>query len=287
MRRPYSEEWNDFVAQHPESSVEAEGMLFRYISIGDESSPAIVFLNGGLNTSELWLGYLDCHLIDGYRSIIFDYPMEAGSNQELVVSMHTFLEKLNVRRPVLVGAVFGGVIAQIYANRYRDDVSAMVLISSNGMDRSTIRTFRRKYRLLPAVRFILKHRNPEKLKRKLLKMGDDLAAGEGVEDREYIQSMFSFIFRNYTREKDLHIKSLMADIMNQAPMERDDFYSLKGRILLLFPSDNILTAEMQQNLESLMIEPEIRRLRVNSASSYVKPELLLSEIVSFLKRIGY
>ena len=287
MRRPYSEEWNEFTSLNPYRSVEAEGLVFRYISVGDDSSPAIVFLNGGLNTSELWLGYLDCHLIDGYRAIIFDYPLGAESNQKLIVAMHTFFEKLGLERPVLVGAMFGGMLAQIYAKRYRGDVSALILIASNGMDRSTIRSFRRKYRWLPVTRFFLKHRSAEKIQRKLVKMGDEVAERESEEDRKYIHDMFRFIFRNYTKEKNIHIKSLMADVMNQHPMERNDFYNLKGRILLLFPSDNLFTTEMQQNLESLMIEPEIRRLRGNSASTYMKPELLLSEMLSFLKRIGY
>lgn len=287
MRRPYAEEWKEFAELNPMSSVEAEGMLFRYISVGDDSSPAIVFLNGGMNTSELWLGYLDCHLIDGYRAIIFDYPLEAETDQKLIVAMHTFFEKIGIYRPVLVGAVFGGMVAQIYAKRYRSDVGGLVLIASNGMDKATIHTFRRKYRWLPVSKFILRHQNPDKIRRKLVKLGDDLAGSENQEDRNYIHEMFSFLFRNYTREKYIHIKSLMGDVMNQAPMTRDDFNNLKGRILLIFPADDIFTSEMQQNLESLMIEPEIRRLRGNSASTYVKPELLLSEIVSFLKRIGY
>ena len=261
--------------------------MFRYISVGEDSSPAIVFLNGGLNTSRLWLGYLDCHLIDGYRAIVFDYPPEARTDQQLVVAMHTFFEKLGIEAPVLIGAMFGGMVAQIYAKRYRSDVSALVLISSNGMDKATTRSFRRKYRLLPVAKFFLRHRNPEKIRRSLVGIGDDLAQKESEEDREYIHEMFRFIFKDYSREKNIQMKSLMADIMNQAPMERNDFNNLKGRILLLFPSDKIFTTEMQQNLESLMIEPEIRRLRGNRASTYIKPELLLSEVVSFLKRIGY
>ena len=287
MRRAFSEEWKEFAERHPVSSVEAEGILFRYISIGDDSSRAIVFLNGGMNTSELWLGYLDCHLIDGYRAVIFDYPQEAETDQKLIVAMHAFFEKVGIYRPVLVGAVFGGLVAQIYAKRYRGDVGGLVLIASNGMDKATIRTFRRKYRWLPLTKFMLRHSDPEKIRSKLVKLGDEKAGSENGEERTYIHEMFSFLFGNYSREEYIHMKSLMGDVMNQHPMTREDFYSLKGRILLVFPSDNILTSEMQQNLESLMIEPEIRRLRGNSASPYVKPELLLSEIVSFLKRIGY
>ena len=287
MRIPYSEEWREFTALHPETSVEAEGVVFRYISIGEDDAPAIVFLNGGLNTSELWLGYIDCHLIDGYRAIIFDYPDEIETDQKLVVAMHTFFGKIGVERPVLVGAMFGGMVAQIYAKRYRSDVNAMVLISSSGMDKATIRNFRKQYRLLPLTKWFLKHRKPEKIRRKLVRFADKLADGESEEDKAYVHDMFTFLFRHYSEKKDLHIKKLLADVMNQEPMTREDFYTLKGRILLLFTSDNPLSADRQQNLESLMIEPEIRRLRGNSVSSYIKPELLLSEIVSFLKRIGY
>lgn len=46
--------------------------------------------------------------------LLFDYPQELKTNQELVVGMHKFFEKVDIVQPVFVGASGGGMVAQIY-----------------------------------------------------------------------------------------------------------------------------------------------------------------------------
>lgn len=71
----------------------------------------LVFLNGGMNTLEMWMDYVD-KLSDAYRVLLFDYPQELRTNQELVVGMHAFFQKLGVEDPIFVGASDGGMVAQ-------------------------------------------------------------------------------------------------------------------------------------------------------------------------------
>lgn len=47
--------------------------------------------------------------------------------------------------------------------------------------------------------------------------------------------MLETILRDYTREKDVHISGLLADLMNQMPVTAEDFAALKGKILRFCP----------------------------------------------------
>ena len=71
---------------------------------------------------------------------------------------------------------------------------------------------------------------------------------ESKEEIAYAQDMFETIFKDYKQEKDVHISSLLADLMNQKPVTADDFAQLKGNILLILPDQDFFSGEMQKNL---------------------------------------
>ena len=287
MRTSFSDEWNIFTSQHEKKRIDVDGVVFEYYSVGDDGNPPLVFLNGGMNCPEMWMGYLDSHLIDDYRAIIFEYPRGARTNLELVDAMNSFFRKIGVDKPVLIGASYGGMVAQMYQKRFRGELSGIVLIATGGLDKDTLRKLRRKYRFLGLLLWYMKHSDYEKMKPKLIKVGDNLARNENEEDRAYVHEMFEYLFRYYSKEKDMHITSLQADIGNQTPLEKEDFVPLMGRILLIFPSDDFFSPDMQHNLEEMMLSPDIIRLTGSHASTMIRPEVLLSSIVTFLRRIGY
>lgn len=53
-------------------------------------------------------------LSSDYQVLLFDYPQELKTNQELVRGMHAFFQELGITQPVFVGASDGGMVAQIY-----------------------------------------------------------------------------------------------------------------------------------------------------------------------------
>ena len=73
--------------------------------------------------------------------------------------MHAFFEKLGIDLPVFIGASDGGMVAQIYVQKYPDNIDGMVLISTGGMDESTLKTLKRKYRFAPLMLWYMKHCN--------------------------------------------------------------------------------------------------------------------------------
>lgn len=102
----------------------------------------------------------------------------------------------------------------------------------------------------------MKHCNYEKLKPKLIKAGMSHIRNESKEEIAYVQDMFETIFKDYTKEKDVHISGLLADLMNQTPVTAENFQQLKGKILLILPDQDFFSGQMQEDLIRLMHDPE-------------------------------
>ncbi len=75
----YSEKLKLFAAVHPCETVTIGGAEFRYVRSGKETGKTLVFLNGGMNTLEMWMDYVDACAEDG-MVLLFDYPQELRTN---------------------------------------------------------------------------------------------------------------------------------------------------------------------------------------------------------------
>ena len=102
----YSEKLKDFQSAHKYESTVVDGARYRYILCGKESGKTLVFLNGGMNTLEMWMDYVD-DLARDFRVLLFDYPQELRTNQALVTGMHAFFKKLRVEKPMFIVASDG------------------------------------------------------------------------------------------------------------------------------------------------------------------------------------
>ena len=51
----YSEKLKLFTAAHPCKTLTLDGAQYRYILSGKEDGKTLVFLNGGMNTLEMWI----------------------------------------------------------------------------------------------------------------------------------------------------------------------------------------------------------------------------------------
>lgn len=223
-------------------------------------------------------------LSSDYQVLLFDYPQELRTNQELVRGMHAFFQELGITQPVFVGASDGGMVAQIYTQMYHGEVGGLVLISTGGMDENTLKSLKKKYFLAPVMLFIMKHGNYEKMKPKLIKAGMSHIRNESKEEIAYAQDMFETIFKDYKQEKDVHISSLLADLMNQKPVTADDFAQLKGNILLILPDQDFFSGEMQKNLIQLMHNPEIQYVSGGHLSTVLKVDAYVRTIRDFLSK---
>ena len=138
--------------------------------------------------------------------MLFDYPRELRTNQALVVGMHAFFAKLGIASPIFIGASDGGMVAQIYTQKYPNEVGGLVLVSTGGMNAATLKT----------------------LKPRLIQSGMSHLRNESAEEAAYARDMFETIFKDFQQAKDVHITGLLADLMNQPPVTEADFRALKA-----------------------------------------------------------
>lgn len=101
-----------------------------------------------MNTLEMWMDYVD-DLARDSRVLLFDYPRELKTNQAQAAGTHALFERLGIQKPIFVGASDGGMVAQIYVQKYPGETGGLVLISTGGMDERTLRSLK-KYRLPPS-----------------------------------------------------------------------------------------------------------------------------------------
>ena len=97
--------------------------------------------------------------------------------------------------------------------------------------------------------------------------------------------MFETIFKDYTKEKDVHISGLLADLMNQTPVMEVDFKELEGKILLILPDQDFFSGTMQKDLIQLMHDPEIQYVSGGHLSTILKVDEYVRSIRCFLKKI--
>ena len=278
----YSEKLGPFAAAHPCKNMTVDGANYRYLLCGKENAATLVFLNGGMNTLEMWMDYVD-GLADAYRVLLFDYPQELRTNQALVVGMHAFFQKCGVNAPIFIGASDGGMVAQIYAQKYRGEVGGMVLISTGGMDAETLKSLKKQYFFAPLMLWYMKHCNYEKLKPRLIEAGMRHVRNESAEEIAYARDMFETIFKDFKQEKDVHISGLLADIMHQTPVTEADFAPLVGKILLILPDQDFFSGKMQADLIRLMHEPKISYVSGGHLSTVIQTESYIRTIRAFLE----
>ncbi len=278
----YLEELKEFKATHTYNSITVGGGTFRYVLSGKKDGKTLVLLNGGMNTLEMWMGYVD-PLSKDYQVLLFDYPQEFPTNQELVKGMHEFFHKIGITQPIFVGASDGGMVSQIYVQKYHGEAGGLILISTGGMDAATIKSLKKKYFLAPLMLFYMKHCNYEKLKPRLIKAGMGHIRNESEAQVSYAREMFETIFKDYKKEKDLHISGLLADLMNQTPVTKSDFSELKGKILLILPNQDFFSGEMQKNLIQLMHNPKIKYVSGGHLSTILQADDYVRTIDEFLK----
>lgn len=278
----YSEDLKLFTAAHTYENMTVDGSKFRYVLSGKKGGKILVLLNGGMNTLEMWMGYVDSLAAD-YQVLLFDYPQELRTNQELVKGMHAFFEKIGITQPIFIGASDGGMVAQIYTQKYHGEVGGLILISTGGMDAATLKSLKKKYFFAPLMLFYMKHCNYEKPK--LIKVGMGHSRNESKEELAYAKDMFETIFKDYTKEKDVHISGLLADLMKQTPVTEADFRMLKGKILLILPDQDFFSGKMQKDLIKLMHDPAIQYVSGGHLSTILKADDYVKVIRDFLESI--
>ena len=114
--------------------IRRDGLRFRVIDEGQRHQPALVFLHAITTRSEVWQAQARL-LRQHYRVVRMDYrghglstaPDHGYAFADLAADVAAVTRKLGLRRFVLIGLSFGGMIAQAFATRYPERLTGLVL----------------------------------------------------------------------------------------------------------------------------------------------------------------
>jgi len=118
-----------------EKSLNYKGVAISYQTMGD--GPAIIFLHGYLESSQVWGTFLN-RFIKLYRVIAIDLPGHGKSEilgpvhtmSEMAAVVNAILIEEQVQQCVLFGHSMGGYVVMEFAHEYRDKLRGYGLIHS-------------------------------------------------------------------------------------------------------------------------------------------------------------
>ena len=281
----FKAELMSFRLSHPLEEMEVEGHLFHYLFCGQTESPlTLVYFVGGTGNPLGW--YRHVLSMEGkYRVLILDYPMGTDKLETLTALIEKLLERLEITKAVFIGASFGGYVAQLMARRCPEKTQALVLYATTALTEEGIADLKKQYRYVGRLLFLMEHLPYGMLKalfmkpsfRRLIPKGDP-------KEKEYLKGFTQWIYDDYTKEKDLHMTYLMADIINLQPVRPEDFSSLSGKVLLVLPvKDQAFTQKMQKDLQNLFRDPTVETLEGGHLATLLRAEEIARRTDQFLE----
>lgn len=280
----FGEELSIFSSEYPYREIVIDGVTVRYVLAGKKENPAIVFLNG-LDMQEMWIRYVDA-LQENYCALMIEYPLEWDTNRKMVEGLHALLNGLGLAKPAIIGGSDGGCLAQLYAHRYPENVSGMVLITTLTVDSDYVRNIKKMAWMTPLLKLKLRMSNWEKLKQRLVKMVTGYFRGEGEQEEIYGRTFFDAITADPAyKDKYIHAVGLVGELAGKyAPFEKDTFAFLKGKVLLLLPDQDIFTKEDQERLVAAMTEPQVKTMKGGHLACIMRAQEYIEEIEAFLPK---
>lgn len=171
------------------------------------------------------------------------------------------METVEIGKAVLIGSSYGGYVAQFVARRHPEKVEAVCQFSTVGLSERTLNGLRSKYRDFRKMLPILKTVPYSWLKPVMVRSSMKHITNATPEEYAYLEDMFRSIYKDYTKEFDLHMTGLLKDILEQPPCIPEEYAYLDGRALLILPEgDSSFTPEMQQDLISLIPNPTVKQM---------------------------
>lgn len=126
-----------------------KGLAINYIDYGNKNKTALVFLHGWGQNIQMMQG-IGNHFKDTNRIIILDLPGFGKSKEpdkvwtidDYADALKELLDKLNVKKPIIIGHSFGGKIGLLYATKY--EVDKLICLASPYKKIITKETFKTK-----------------------------------------------------------------------------------------------------------------------------------------------
>ncbi|MGG5316100.1 alpha/beta fold hydrolase [Enterococcus sp. AZ072] len=271
-----------FLDTHEYESIKLSNAIFTYLLCGKGNS-TLVFLDGGLGTSEIWFEYID-YFENDYQVLTFVFPANLNTNTKQVVAIHELLEFLTIEKPVFIGASYGALLAQLFTKQFPEEVGGLVLISGGGMTTVTkveLKKLKIPFHLAVVIAKIL----PFGFVRKSIVKESikNMTNNENIENQQIIAETMNTLYGDLSKESLINMGNLLPDIFDSTVCTSEDFDSLAGKVLLIFPEKDFFPKASQESLLQLMTNSEVIWIKDGSHGDPMFSKEYMEIVSRFLK----
>lgn len=270
------ERYRRFRETHPNKTHRVDGVAWQCIVCG-RGAETLLLLPGGSRFAEVWWKLIDI-LEAEYRIISPSYPalatMEAHDR-----GLAAILAAEGVTEPVhVIGASFGGWLAQTFVRRYPQRVRSVVLSGTSGPAGAS----------MPILRLasILNMIYPESVVRLGLKRNIMRTLAAPPEEAAFWDAFFQETLYLYTSKADARTQNaVIGDFMANYDLKPDDLNDWPGRLLIIEAADDLaFKPEAREALRRLYPQARVHTFTDTGHSpAYTRPGEFLAVLRPFLQ----
>lgn len=277
--KTFTEEYNEFLAEHKFTTVTAAGQDFEVIDSGS-GSRTIVFLNG-VDMYQFWIKYVSAFEKD-YRVVMMKYPVTVWKNTEMAALLKALFTKMGIDAPILVGISDGGVLAQLYAKLYR--VSGLILVSTLTVDSAYVESMKKEKFFMPFMKRYIKRTSFDKLRVRLVESVKKHFRNETDEEKAYAVSFLECVGSD-EGYRYMFLRAIQAtnDITKLEKFQKSDLSYLAGKVLVLIPENDMFDKADSQKLVDIFTDPVVKQTYGGHLGLVMRPDLYIPEIEQFLQ----
>ncbi len=276
--KTFTEEYREFLTAHEFKTVNVGGHDFEVIDSGSGSS-TIVFLNG-VDMYQFWIKYVSA-FEKNYRVVMMKYPVDIWKNVEMAAALNDLFNKLGIEAPILVGISDGGVLAQLYAKKYK--AGGLILVSTLTVDSSYVESMRKEKMTMPIMKLYVKRTKFEKLRVRLVESVKKHFRNETEEEKAYAVTFLECVGADESY-RNMFLRAIQAtnDICSLEKFQKSDFSYLAGKALVLIPENDMFDKADSQKLVDVFTDPVVKQTYGGHLGLVMRPDLYIPEIEKFL-----
>lgn len=254
-------EFEQFNACYPISTMKIGNLNFRY-RLGGNGPQAVILLVGGLGLSDIFYKHFKAFAAH-YTVLTFDYPPETNRNGALADGIAGLVKTLALGKVVLVGQSYGGLLAQVIAKRHPEITAGLVLSNTGSLyadmgeaAKNEMLAMKKGYKKIVLLTRLV----PISLLRgTFLKRAEKHFTMCTSEERLFLVDLLRHMFGKLTNRHERLMVMLMADLMGEMHITKDDLGYLNHKVLLLLSHDDATFADaIKKALIGHMPNPQVR-----------------------------
>lgn len=253
----------EFCKKYPNQTIKLSSgkpFTFRYYK-NPHKKATVVLLPGGIGLSDLFYLHFE-RFTRNFSILTFDYQIQFSDNTEFAGAVAELLQIL-IEKVWLVGQSLGGIVAQIIAKNYPQNIKGLVLSNTCSLSKEMgseayshiqkmIESQEKSKKILSLIPFGLFKRL---MKWTVMKTK---TGNFGTQEKELMENLCDSMLCLLTKEYEFHMIDFLVDAKNHFGMTADDFSIWADKVLLILSEDdNTFDQASKEALISIMTKPTV------------------------------